>query len=230
MTARQERNIRRAAERELKKREERAAKLSRETENIPAAATPSVPPTPTRAEINRANAAHSTGPRTAEGKAKSKDNSFKHGLYSSELVLPDEDPAELDELRATLRAEHQPANETEDILVNEIAENFWRLRRMRNLEARGLQPENFDSWLQRGLLALVARNMASAERSMHKAIAALRQMRSERTNLARQTQSAAMASFLQILPPSRKTRSSFGKTILKLASFLHFWKKSQARR
>ena len=179
MTARQERNIRRAAERELRKREERAAKLSRETENIPAAATPSVPPTPTRAEINRANAQHSTGPKTVEGKENSKHNSFKHGLYSKQLVLPSEDPAELDELRATLRAEHLPANETEEILVNEIAEHFWRLRRMRKFEARGLQPENFDSWLEGGLLNLVARTMASAERGMYKAISTLRQIRKD---------------------------------------------------
>ena len=143
MTAREARKIRRAAERRAKKIEDRQAKASPEETRIPEPST--------RAEINRANAQHSTGPKTVEGKDKSKHNSFKHGLYSKELVLPDEDPAELDELRATLRAEHQPADETEGILVNEIAENFWRLRRMRKLEARGMQPENVDGWLQSGL-------------------------------------------------------------------------------
>ena len=145
MTAREARKIRRAAERRAKKIEDRQAKASPEETRIPEPST--------RAEINRANAQHSTGPKTVEGKDKSKHNSFKHGLYSKELVLPDEDPAELDELRATLRAEHQPADETEGILVNEIAENFWRLRRMRKLEARGMQPENVDGWLQSGLLS-----------------------------------------------------------------------------
>ena len=134
----------------------------------------------TRAEINRANAQHSTGPRTAGGKDKSKRNSFKHGLYSKDLVLPCEDPAELDRLRATLRAEHQPVNETEEILVNEIAEHFWRLRRMRQFEARGLQPENLDGWLESNLFTLIARNMASAERGLHKAIAALRRLQLDR--------------------------------------------------
>ncbi len=99
-----------------------------------------------RADVNRANAAHSTGPRTPEGKENSKRNSFKHGLYAKNLVIPGEDPAELDRLRARLRAEHQPGNETESILVNEIAENFWRLRRMREYEARAMQPENLDKW------------------------------------------------------------------------------------
>ena len=76
-------------------------------------------PTPrTRAEINLANAQKSTGPKTTEGKALASRNSFKHGLYSKQLVCAGEDPAELDTLRATLRSEHQPVNTTEEILVN----------------------------------------------------------------------------------------------------------------
>ena len=46
----------------------------------------------------------STGPRTAEGKAASSQNSFKHGLYSKQLVIQGEDPAELDALKADLIA------------------------------------------------------------------------------------------------------------------------------
>ena len=133
-----------------------------------------------RADVNRANAAYSTGPRSLEGKNNSKRNSFRHGLYARDLVLPGEDPAELDQLRARLRSEHQPGNETESILVNEIAENFWRLRRMREMEARGMQPEDFDGWFEAGLLTLVARKMAAAERSMYKAIATLRQLQKDR--------------------------------------------------
>jgi hypothetical protein len=139
-----------------------------------------VPNNEHRAAVNRANAAHSTGPRSPEGKANSKRNSFKHGLYASELVLPGESAAELDALRASLHKEHQPATQTEEILVNEIAEHFWRLRRMRMFEARGMQPDNFDYWFEHGLLALVARNMASAERGMHKAITALRRLQLDR--------------------------------------------------
>ncbi|MBV8551021.1 MAG: hypothetical protein JOY54_06945 [Acidobacteriaceae bacterium] len=168
MTARQQRKARRAAERRTPKLENRNAATAHEAAQQ------------TRAEINRLNAANSTGPRTLEGKDKSKRNSFKHGLYAKDLVLPGEDPAELNRLRSTLRAEHQPTSETEEILVNEIAEHFWRLRRMRQLEARGMQPENLDGWLESGLLALVARNMASAERGIHKAITTLRRLQLDR--------------------------------------------------
>ncbi len=75
-----------------------------------------------RLEANRANAQLSSGPKTEQGKAISSQNSFKHGLYSTRLVLGGEDPAQLDALKATLFAEHQPANETEALLVQEMAE------------------------------------------------------------------------------------------------------------
>jgi hypothetical protein len=136
--------------------------------------------TPAQVAANQANSKLSTGPTSAEGKARSSRNSFKHGLYSKQLVLPDEDPAELDSLRASLRAEHEPINTTEDMLVNDLAENFWRLRRMREREAFAMQPENIATWVELGLLAVVQRTMGSAERGFHKSLAALRRLQKDR--------------------------------------------------
>jgi hypothetical protein len=182
MTSRQLRNQRRAAERNSRKLEQKTAEPSESliqsperTENLKPAAAPAPS---TRAEINRANSQHSSGPRTQQGKMKSSQNSFKHGLFSRQLVLPTEDPAEFDQLRASLRADHQPANTTEEILVNEIAENFWRLRRMRELEGRTMQPENFTNLLS--LLPMIQRTMASAERGLYKSLATLRQLQKDR--------------------------------------------------
>jgi hypothetical protein len=42
-----------------------------------------------RAAANRANAKHSTGPRTAEGKSRSRQNAFKHGLAVPVSALPE---------------------------------------------------------------------------------------------------------------------------------------------
>ena len=136
--------------------------------------------TPAQFAANQANSQHSTGPKTPDGKARSSRNSFKHGLYSKDLVLPNEDPAELDRLRASLRQEHQPSNTTEDILVNDLAENFWRLRRMREFETRAMLPDNIAFWHESGLLAVVQRTMASAERGFHKTLTALRRLQKDR--------------------------------------------------
>jgi hypothetical protein len=135
----------------------------------------------TRAEINRANAQHSTGPKTSEGKAASSENSFKHGLYSSQVVIPGEDPAALDALKADLRAEHQPATTTEELLVNEIAEHFWRIRRYRRMEAASLAlPNEVLVVALTEYLPLYQRFMSASERGLHKSLTALRQLQKDR--------------------------------------------------
>ena len=47
-----------------------------------------------RIAANRCNAAKSTGPRTAEGKAIVAQNAVKHGLLAQEVVIKGEDPQE----------------------------------------------------------------------------------------------------------------------------------------
>ena len=44
---------------------------------------------------NRANALHSTGPKTPEGKAAVRLNAFRHGLLARDVVLPGEDAGRL---------------------------------------------------------------------------------------------------------------------------------------
>ncbi|HZQ51948.1 MAG TPA: hypothetical protein VFB14_07115 [Bryobacteraceae bacterium] len=131
--------------------------------------------TQAKLDANRANAQKSTGPISPEGKTNSSRNSFKHGLYSKQLVVGAEEAAELDALKTKLRAEHQPINETEEILVNELAER-WRLRRSRIYEASML--DSGEVLIPH--LNLVQRMMSSAERGFHKALAALRQLQKDR--------------------------------------------------
>ena len=44
-----------------------------------------------RTEANRANAKRSTGPRTAEGKARASKNALAHGLTARDIIVGDED-------------------------------------------------------------------------------------------------------------------------------------------
>ena len=78
---------------------------------------------------NRANAKKSTGPKSAEGKAKSSLNALKHGLRAEQLILPNEDPqvfqATVDDWIDAL----QPADAAESALVERAAMADWRLKR-----------------------------------------------------------------------------------------------------
>jgi hypothetical protein len=87
-----------------------------------------------RAEANRANAQHSTGPRTAAGRAKVSLNAVKTGLTGCTVVLPSED-AELYRTHiAGYEKELQPVGIQECHLVQSLADLRWRLNRIPGLE------------------------------------------------------------------------------------------------
>ena len=82
-----------------------------------------------RAEINRKNARKSTGPRSAEGKERSRFNAVKHGLTARTLVLPGEDPDAL-QLRLDGWIDSlKPKNELEHYLVDRAVRVSWQLDR-----------------------------------------------------------------------------------------------------
>lgn len=78
---------------------------------------------------NQANAKHSTGPKTLEGKARVAMNALKHGHTAQTIVLPHEDPLEYQAFRHQLILDWQPCNETRFGLVDDLAADAWRKRR-----------------------------------------------------------------------------------------------------
>ena len=85
---------------------------------------------------NRDNAQKSTGPKTEAGKARARMNALKHGMRSkSPIVLPHEDPAELDARLRTWVEEWQPQNAIERELVERAAKASWALERAERYEA-----------------------------------------------------------------------------------------------
>ncbi len=88
-----------------------------------------------RAAVNRANAQHSTGPRTEAGKQRSSLNAIRHGLTAQTVVLPSEDPAAYESHRLQFIEQYQPASPTENQLVQELIDTSWRLNRIPVLEA-----------------------------------------------------------------------------------------------
>jgi hypothetical protein len=106
-----------------------------------------------RTRANRANARHSTGPRTEPGKQRSSLNALRHGLprptdpdgtsrgteiqerskgvpaTARTALLPTEDPEAYQRHIQQFLDEYAPANPTETQLVHEIANTAWRLAR-----------------------------------------------------------------------------------------------------
>ena len=149
--------------------------------------------TPAQIRANRANAQRSSGPRSEAGREIAKMNALKHGLAAKELVIPGEDPAALDALRADLVAEHQPAGTTEAMLVEDLAICWWRLQRARLHEAamidgsieanRPYAPE---------CMGGILRYATAAERAWNRALANLRAAQNDR--LKRETANTESAS------------------------------------
>ena len=89
---------------------------------------------PRQIEANRANAKHSTGPKSSEGKSVAAKNATKHGLLAIDAVLPDENYEDYLSLLSDLTEEFQPSGVIETSCVGRIANSLWRLERIGRLE------------------------------------------------------------------------------------------------
>ncbi len=77
-----------------------------------------------------------TGPRSAEGKARSSMNALKSGIYSQSLVIPGEDPDDLDALAEEYFQRFQPALPEQRDQVDILVRSTWTLRRLAAAEAQ----------------------------------------------------------------------------------------------
>jgi hypothetical protein len=77
--------------------------------------------TQSQIDANRINAQKSTGPKTPEGKAKSRRNGLQHGLTAKTCMLADEDPDGLLDLLEEIREKFNPQDTDEDFLIERMA-------------------------------------------------------------------------------------------------------------
>jgi len=98
--------------------------------------------TQTQISANRANAHHSTGPKSDAGKNASARNHFTHGLTGAAFTILDwEDRNAFETLFSRLRLEHQPVTITEEILVEKMAQHFWLSQRATALQGMCFKPD-----------------------------------------------------------------------------------------
>src|SRR5687768_377578 len=132
--------------------------------------------TSARVIANAANAQHSTGPRTTDGKARSAQNAMKHGLTSKELVVREDEQEEFESLRGALIEEIAPHGVLESLAFAQFLQAAWNLQRFRRLEG-ALAVDGVDPLLEESAaktLDRLRRYAASAERSYYRAMKELR--------------------------------------------------------
>jgi hypothetical protein len=97
---------------------------------------------PRKLAANRANAQHSTGPQTADGKAKSSQNSRKHGFFAHKPLPAGEEGEQLweeyRELVDGIWEYYQPVGYMEGLLTEKIATESIRFSRLLDYESKYL--------------------------------------------------------------------------------------------
>jgi len=90
---------------------------------------------------NRANAQHSTGPTSPEGKATVSKNATRHGFTAREVFVRPDERAEFEALSSELHTEVHPEDAIENTLFEQLLHSAWNLRRVRALETAEFEKE-----------------------------------------------------------------------------------------
>jgi hypothetical protein len=86
-------------------------------------------------EANRRNAQLSTGPVTAEGKSRSRQNAVRHGLTAETVIHALEDAEDYAAFEMAVTADYDAQSAVERELVLRLASVLWRLRRATSIES-----------------------------------------------------------------------------------------------
>src|SRR5260370_17986598 len=108
-----------------------------------------------------------TGPRTPRGKAKSRHNALKHGIFSEVVVVKDESRAEYNALWNGLRDYFKPTGAYEEGLVEILASTWWRQRRLLIAEGAEIQAgKEFLEWDEEQRQLVEAGNILDVNRNV----------------------------------------------------------------
>src|SRR3954467_4774757 len=148
-----------------------------------------------RREINRKNAARSTGPKTAAGRAASRANAMKHGLRAETLALPNENAEELGQLTDEWLEYYQPASPGMRAMLDRAVYSTVQLRRCQRFHAAATAEqvrnaeEEWDSAQEAQVeefKAMLKADPAEAVRGLRRSALGCRWLLSEWNNLSEQ--------------------------------------------
>jgi hypothetical protein len=85
-------------------------------------------------EANRRNAERSTGPKTEEGKRRSRRNALRHGLCAETVIEIVEDVEDYKEFESAIIANYEAETAVERELALRLASLLWRIRRATSID------------------------------------------------------------------------------------------------
>jgi hypothetical protein len=157
-----------------------------------------MPASEAQIRANRANSLKSCGPKTVEGKEKSRANALKHGLTGAGVALTVEDTAEVERMFTAFEADFRPSDEMGRLLIRRAATCAVRMERAvlqetaalseRVLAAQAEAEANGEDPIEAGHRAmfdpskeacLARKYEAAAERGFFRAIKEFRQLERE---------------------------------------------------
>jgi hypothetical protein len=121
-------------------------------------------------------------PRTPEGKARSSQNTFKHGLASGQLIIPGENAEDYESLLNGFLSDYQPTNNIETALVHEIAKSYWLKDRALRFQAIAfnITMPFLDKMAAPTDLGVLIRYQSANERGFYRALKTLQSIQKER--------------------------------------------------
>ncbi len=105
---------------------------------------------PFRLRANRRNALRSTGPRTDEGKERSRANALRHGLTAETIIPSLEDAEDYTAFEAAIISDYGAETAVARELVLRLASLLWRLRRATAIDTQLLDMQSEASRTNRG--------------------------------------------------------------------------------
>ena len=171
---------------------------------------------------NQANAQHSTGPRTDEGKARVSQNALRHGLTARHLVIRDDEREEYAELLNSLSSELDPQGAVETVAFHELLHAAWSLHRFRRIEAEASRGsvEDFTDPATTTVLDRLTRYQSRAQRAWQRALHELRVLQTNRALRAiklDQQEAAEVPAIASINDLTKQTQSEVTAEALDLA-------------
>ena len=139
--------------------------------------------TEAQSAANKANAAHSTGPKTETGKSRSSKNRLTFGLFTISDFVREDESESYTKICTSLWSELSPAGTIEEAFTTEIMSATWRLRRCRMVEEDIAQIAVLDPMQDPATAAQqksVDRARAQSVNIMNRCINALRKLQTER--------------------------------------------------